>query len=333
MNMGSTATLDLDNTNDSNPSPVSYIEPLAPNVHHTPIDNYHSSMASTLKPHCEALEFESHVSVLLSQTRKLTDRCQIILDFLNANYEVKRCAITEFEPPVEYDGLLQHWVEPVAVTTVAQESAMLVKLREALVLESGGLLFDKVRARLLGVWEKGEVMAREAIATRLAGKEVKSMVIQAYGRMLGPWAQVMAEAGQGFKEIEAKYVMQLKPDGGAMFGDGNLEWKAGLEMIRMKVDELPAKMKMAAAVYEREQEEYEEGLALRMEFAKLLVHSVAAECAKVRVAYEAAFASALKIAPEVFAYPDWCAAEPKQDWEHVHGRCCVCQADIPTRWG
>ncbi|KAK3616651.1 hypothetical protein LTR56_018828 [Elasticomyces elasticus] len=209
MNMGSTATLDLDNTNDSNPSPVSYIEPLAPNVHHTPTDNYHSSMASTLKSHCEALEFESHVSVLLSQTRKLTDRNQVVLDALNSTYEVRRLTVEE-SGPLDFKTQVKELVRVQYPAKAAQT------LYEAVVLESG-MLLNKTRSLVAGISMQAVQMTREEQELVLPDvedqccfdqfhvDECKVNVVYYYREMLRSWNQVFAETKTSVRDLEKRY--------------------------------------------------------------------------------------------------------------------------------
>ncbi|KAK3616652.1 hypothetical protein LTR56_018829 [Elasticomyces elasticus] len=51
---------------------------------------------------------------------------------------------------------------------------------------------------------------------------------------------------------------------------------------------------------------------VRMEVGQPFARSVLADYAGLKTAYEAAFASAVKLAPDVFAYPDW--SDPTE-WE------------------
>ncbi|KAK5685965.1 hypothetical protein LTS10_002078 [Elasticomyces elasticus] len=273
--------------------------------------NLTNTVESRAETHDHLATFKSHVSTLLTQARKLTDRSQIILDFLNAPYEVRRFTVAEFSSPMEFEDLAQNFVYVVPAMTEAQKSANLVKFSETLVLESGAQLLDTLRAGVATACVKGTQMVREADeASRLTGIGGQAKVIGAYRSTLGACVEVMAETAQSFKDLDERYAFRLTKGSGRRFGDSDVEWKAGLEAIRSKVAEAPGKMGPAAADTGSE-DAGEAWEAVRMKVGVPLLRSVAAEYREVKAAYEAAFASALKLAPEVFAYPSWC--EPEDD--------------------
>ncbi|KAK5734314.1 hypothetical protein LTR17_008978 [Elasticomyces elasticus] len=302
---------DLDNSNGDSSS-------LKP----TPIDDPHSNnmtdtFESQTEVHGDLATFKSHVSSLLVQVHKLTDRAQLILDFLNGPYAVRRFSIIEFISPMGFDKLLHEYFGQVTALTASQKGALFVKLREAFILENGGILLDWMRACVVVAWEKGEQMAKEAALDHLThpatNEDAKVKVTKAYRGMLYQWGPCMDHTAQGFKQIEGRYAcydVQFMRNGGTQYGSSDLKWKEGLAAVRSMIDEAVEKYEMFAAdsIGERD-DEYSALEIRRVEEALSLARSVAAEYGEVKAAYEAAFASALKLAPEVFAYPSWCMAE------------------------
>ncbi|KAK5691763.1 hypothetical protein LTR17_025560 [Elasticomyces elasticus] len=271
-------------------------------------------MANILKSGHEAVELKLHISTLLSQAQKLTGRTQIVLDFLNAPQNVKRFAVNEFGRPTT--SLFQHFTNHQPKLTASQRSAMLAKLRTTLVLQKGGQLIDKIRTGGVGVWRKAEQMAPEAahssVVKERSCEQEKAMVVSSYRSMLGPWAQVMAEAEPDVKPIGYGYVKGIGfgYHGGTQFGSSDLEWKAGFAALGSMMDEAARKYEMAAT-----DEDYWALEGVWGEALMILARSVKAEYGEVKDAYEAAFASALKVAPEVFSYPNWSSSSSSSSSE------------------
>ncbi|KAK5690349.1 hypothetical protein LTR97_012217 [Elasticomyces elasticus] len=260
--------------------------------------------------------YKLHVSAILEQARKLTDRTTIILESLNSQYEVKRITVAEFGP-LKIKNLVDQFV----FTSCPRE--MSSNLFESVVLESATPL-DNLRAGLAAVAVTSMQLAKEfklhaldnddgaaekdlctygvLLMNILRGRGLE--IVDAYRSMLGGVAKVFAETDLLFQSLEERYETQSKCSG--TFGS-DVDWKANLELMRGTVSGATESILLAAPEDAPDTRYYQDAWEkIGLEVGAPLARSIVAEYEEVRAQYGATFTAALGLAPEVFAYPDWC---------------------------
>ncbi|KAK4891442.1 hypothetical protein LTR27_009937 [Elasticomyces elasticus] len=242
-------------------------------------------------------EYKLHVSSLLDHARKLTHRSEIILDSLNSGYEVKRITIAE-SGPLDFKYLVEEFV------FASYPRGMSSNLHEAVVLESA-MPLENLRAGAAGVAVKAMQLVRETQIRALDNEH-----LAAVEELLRTHAQLFAEMDISFRNLEERY--DTWSECGRTF-DSNGDWKADLESMRGRVSEATASILLAAPEDAPDTRYYQDAWEkIRLEVGAPLARSVVEEYEEMRAQYEATFASALKLAPEVFAYPGWCTADANE---------------------
>ncbi|KAK3642064.1 hypothetical protein LTR56_010935 [Elasticomyces elasticus] len=189
-------------------------------------------------------DLKEHVYALVGQARKLVDRTLTVLDALDSGYHVRRLTVAEFGT-LEFGGLVEEFV---TATKQSTKNKSLIKLREAIVLDSG-LPLDNLRAGIAAVSVNADRMVEKAefeapdmedqdnIESALEHQsadayeelsDCKANTIHAYRDMLSGWAQAFAETGASFKDLEKRYkITSLE---GPRFSS-NANWEAGLQWM------------------------------------------------------------------------------------------------------
>ncbi|KAK5734313.1 hypothetical protein LTR17_008977 [Elasticomyces elasticus] len=245
-------------------------------------------------------EYKPHVSTLVEHAGVLTDRVQIILDSLNSAYEVKRITVAEFGP-LEFKDRAAEFV------LAAAPREMSTNLYEAVVLECA-IPLDRLRAGVAAVAVKAVQLAQDSqvdtldiddlVVARMALRECGAVpvdllwgcvtrIVDAYRYMLGSLAQLLAKTDLSLRTLKER-----------------------AESMRGNISEEAVSTLLAAPEDTADTEYYQDAwMKVRAKAGAPLARSIVADYEGLKAEYEATFASAVKLAPDVFAYPDWSTAK------------------------
>ncbi|KAK5690350.1 hypothetical protein LTR97_012218 [Elasticomyces elasticus] len=280
-------------------------------------------VAEYREEHAKASEMvatlEDHASALIRLAHDVAGRARMILDSLNATHEVKRFSVHDFGT-LKAEDLI---VEYVAATKETEKTIILVKLYEAMVVEIAVPL-DYLRSRAATLSELARRLAQDAATTvpdvpdERAVEEslhddvvretyaeleiVKDRVVDAYRVLLKEWAEVIAEIEVSIQALDKAYDGKLRS--GALYANVDL----GLGYLRDHIAVVLGNIKSKDPL-RTDREYYREAWEkARMTEGVQIARIVASDHSDLKVGYEAAFITAVKLAPSTFAYSGWCKA-------------------------
>ncbi|KAK5685964.1 hypothetical protein LTS10_002077 [Elasticomyces elasticus] len=270
---------------------------------------YRRYHAESIKCHPIASEllanFKVHKSTLLNHALKLTGRIQTILESLNSTHEVKLLSVQDFAP-LRFESLVEEFR---VAATQAERTTIVVKLHEAVVLESARPL-DEMRAGLVALKEHVSGMADQC--------EFKELEIEHQGGIEEAFKRLYTypeEELEVFKALQKRFRGLVHDGSELVFAplDGDLELMRVLGLVRIKISEQPGLLNTTVPNPGERKEFYKAWQKVHKQVGHVLAKHAVREYHELRHGYEAAFDTAYKLAPEEYAYPDWCAVQSRAE--------------------